>query len=256
MNRPIRGQGRKRMIKCVTFDLDDTLWAVDPVIHQANRELWGWLEQNAPLFAQSHALADLAEGSAMRQRLLQQEPEIAHSMTRVRLRLLEQGCRNAGYPADQARQLAEAAFDVFIRARHQVELFEHAQAMLEQLRLDGYVIGALSNGNADVRETLIGNLFDFQYNADGVGSAKPHPGMFEKALEHTGLRPEQVVHIGDHPINDVQAAREVGMWTVWVNLPGQLWPQPAKADETVNCLSAIPAVVAQIGQRAGRRATL
>jgi putative hydrolase of the HAD superfamily len=46
------------------------------------------------------------------------------------------------------------------------------------------------------------------------------------------------------------------MWTVWVNLPGQLWPQPAKADETVNCLSAIPAVVAQIGQRADRRATL
>ena len=59
--------------------------------------------------------------------------------------------------------MAAAAFDVFIRARHQVELFEHAQAMLEQLRRDGYVIGALSNGNADVGQTLIGSLFDFQY---------------------------------------------------------------------------------------------
>jgi putative hydrolase of the HAD superfamily len=244
------------MIKCVTFDLDDTLWAVDPVIHQANRELWDWLEQNAPLFTQNHVLADLAEGSAMRQRLLQQEPDIAHSMTQVRLRLLEQGCLSAGYSDDQARQMAAAAFDVFIRARHQVELFEHAQAMLEQLRRDGYVIGALSNGNADVGQTLIGSLFDFQYNADGVGSAKPHPGMFEKALEHTGLRPEQVVHVGDHPIYDVQAARQVGMWTIWVNLPGQNWPQPARADETVNCLSAIPAVVSQIGLRANSRATL
>jgi putative hydrolase of the HAD superfamily len=80
--------------------------------------------------------------------------------------------------------------------------------------------------------------------------------MFEKALEHTGLRPEQVVHVGDHPINDVQAARQVGMWTIWVNLPGQNWPQPARADETVNCLSAIPAVVSQIGLRANSRATL
>lgn len=244
------------MIKCVTFDLDDTLWAVDPVIHQANRELWEWLEQNAPLFTQNHVLTDLAEGSSMRQQLLQQEPDIAHSMTQVRLRLLEQGCLSAGYSDDQARQMAAAAFDVFIRARHQVELFEHAQAMLEQLRRDGYLIGALSNGNADVGQTLIGSLFDFQYNADGVGSAKPHPGMFEKALEHTGLRPEQVVHVGDHPINDVQAARQVGMWTIWVNLPGQNWPQPARADETVSCLSAIPAVVAEIGLRANSRATL
>ena len=34
---------------------------------------------------------------------LQQEPDIAHSMTQVRLRLLEQGCLSAGYSDDQAR---------------------------------------------------------------------------------------------------------------------------------------------------------
>lgn len=256
MNRPTRGQGRNRMIKCVTFDLDDTLWAVDPVIQQANGELWDWLAHNAPLFTRSYVLADLAEGSEMRHRLMEQQPEIAHSMTLIRLRLLEQGCLNVGYSVEQSRQLAHAAFDVFIRARHQVELFEHAQTMLEQLRRDGYVIGALSNGNADVSQTLIGRLFDFQYNADGVGSAKPHPGMFEKALEHTGLRPEQVVHVGDHPVNDVRAAREVGMWTVWVNLPGQHWPQPAKADRRIECLSTLPEVIRELQVQAQKRATL
>jgi putative hydrolase of the HAD superfamily len=238
------------MIECVTFDLDDTLWAVDPVIEQANRELWQWLEAHAPEVSQTLAPADLSAGSALHQQLLQRAPEIAHSVSQVRLRLLEQGCRAAGHGEERARQLAAAAFEVFLHARHRVEPFEHAQPVLERLRREGYLIGALSNGNADLARLPIGELFDFQYNADGVGAAKPHPAMFERALAHTGLRAHQVVHIGDHPINDVQAARQVGMWTIWVNLPGQQWPQPARADATVNQLAAIPAALARIAQRA------
>lgn len=244
------------MIRCVTFDLDDTLWAVDPVIRQANDDLWSWLEQNAGTFTQLLTPADLVEGSERRRQLLEREPEIAHSMTLVRLRLLEQGMEAAGYEAGQAKALAAAAFDVFIRARHQVELFEHARSMLQTLRQRGLLIGALSNGNADVSLTGIGDLFDFQFNADGVGTAKPHPLMFERALEHTGLRPEQVVHVGDHPINDVQGAREVGLWTIWVNLPGQHWAEAAQADERVDCLAQLPAAIDRLAARAAARVTL
>jgi putative hydrolase of the HAD superfamily len=192
----------------------------------------------------------------MRAQLLAEHPDIAHSMTLVRLRLLERGLQAAGFDQQQSQALAAEAFDVFLRARHEVELFEHAFDMVSQLKNDGLVIGALSNGNADVSLTGLGELFDFQYNADSVGSAKPDPLMFHRALEHTGLRPEQVVHIGDHPINDVQAAREVGCWTIWVNLEGQHWPQPAQADERVDCLSQIPAAVARIREQARHRATL
>lgn len=244
------------MIKCITFDLDDTLWAVGPVIHAANRCLWQWLQQHVPQFTRMHELSDLAEGSAMRQALLADMPEIGHSMSLIRLRLLERGCLAAGYTQAQAQALSQQAFNVFMQARHQVELFEHAQAALETLRQAGYLIGALSNGNAEVDRTLIGHLFDFQYNADRVGYAKPAPQMFEQALQHTGLRPEQVVHVGDHPVNDVQAARAVGMWTVWVNLPGQSWPQPARADRHIECLSALPTVIEELQQQAGSRATL
>lgn len=244
------------MIKCVTFDLDDTLWAVDPVIHQANRTLWQWLDENAPLFTACHQLVDLTEGSELRQALLKEMPEIGHSVSLIRVKLLERGCIAAGYTATESILLAERAFEVFMQARHQVELFEHAQAMLERLRRDGYIIGALSNGNADVSQTLVGHLFDFQYNADSVGYAKPHPRMFAQALHYTGLRPEQVVHVGDHPVNDIQAARELGMWTLWVNLPGQHWPQPARADARVSCLSEIPGQVGLLASRGSGRVTL
>lgn len=244
------------MLECATFDLDDTLWAVDPVIRQANRSLWAWLEENGGTFTRLHSPADLVEGSRMRAQLLQEQPEIAHSMTLVRLRLLERGLMAAGFDEQEAQARAAQAFAVFMRARHEVELFEHAFEMLKQLKHQGLTIGALSNGNADVSLTGIGELFDFQYNADSVGSAKPDPLMFQRALEHTGLRPEQVVHIGDHPINDVRAAREVGCWTIWVNLEGQHWPEPAEADERVACLSQIPAALERIRQRARQRVTL
>jgi len=244
------------MLKCATFDLDDTLWAVDPVIRQANQNLWQWLEENGGAFTRLHSPADLVEGSQMRAQLLAEQPEIAHSMTLVRLRLLERGLQAAGFAPQEAQARAAQAFQVFMRARHEVELFEHAFDMLKQLRTQGLTIGALSNGNADVSLTGIGELFDFQFNADSVGSAKPDPLMFQRALEHTGLRPEQVVHIGDHPINDVRAAREVGCWTVWVNLEGQHWPQPAQADERVDSLAQIPAALERIRQRARKRFTL
>jgi FMN phosphatase YigB (HAD superfamily) len=39
--------------------------------------------------------------------------------------------------------------------------------------------------------------------------------MFEAALKSTGLQAHEICHIGDHPINDVQASYEFGNRAVW-----------------------------------------
>jgi len=241
------------MIKCITFDLDDTLWAVDPVIVEANNTLYHWLSEHAQLFVRCYQLSDFEH---LKQRALQTFPDIGHSVTQIRLKQLEIGLLDAGYPQDQAVALAQQAFDVFIAARNQVELFEHARAMLEQLKQDGYLIGALSNGNADVNRVGLGDIFDFALNADGVGKEKPHPLMFEQMLHSQRLRPEQVIHIGDNPHHDIVGAQNVGLWTIWVNLDNREWPEGEQADCSVTCLSDIPGRVAQIAEIAAQRATL
>ena len=38
-------------------------------------------------------------------------------------------------------------------------------------------------------------------------------------------RPEEVCHVGDHPENDVEAAMNLGMRAVWLNLLDAEWPQ-------------------------------
>lgn len=231
-------------IKAVTFDLDDTLWAVDPVIERANRVLWEWLHAMAPAFTARFTPDDFVEGSPLRQQCLSRYPHLAHSVTQIRLCLLRQGLEAVGYELPDAERLAQAAFDAFLSARHEVELFAGAAAMLRSLHAQGLRLGALSNGNAEVSRTGVAQWFDFQFNADQVGSAKPHPRMFELALRQLQLPASQVVHVGDHPINDVQAATQLGMGVIWVNLQQQPWPLPDPAPPQVTALEQIPGLIA------------
>lgn len=235
----------KKMIKCITFDLDDTLWAVDPVVRAANHTLYEWLYENAPLFNNTYQLRDL---NTLRTQVLLKQPEIGYSVSRIRLAVLEYGLEQAGYAAVEAKQLAEQAFSVFYQARQNVEFFEHALAMLEALKAQGYLLGAISNGNADVKQVGLSHLMDFQFSADSVGVEKPDPLIFQQMLAHTQLKPEQVIHIGDHPVHDIEGAKAAGLWSIWVNLKAQQWPDAELPDAQVSCLSEVPLQVGRIAE--------
>src|SRR6056300_528381 len=233
-------------IKMVTFDLDDTLWAVSPVVIRANQLSWQWMQEHTPAFTERFALEDLFEGSELRQLLLERYPEITHSMTLIRLRLLEIGYQEVGYSEEESRHWANRAFEYFHQHRHDVTPYDDVRDMLTALKASGYIVGALSNGNAEISRTPLAQWFDFQFNADGVGTAKPHPLMFEKALEHAGVGAAESVHIGDHPINDVKAARDLGFKTIWVNPEGLDYPHEVNADLVVEQLADLPAAISRL----------
>lgn len=239
------------MIRCITFDLDDTLWAVDPVIQNANQTMFAWITEHAPAFLQHYQLNDLAD---LRQHVLREAPEISHSVTLIRMAQLKHGLQKAGYSVDEVEILAAQAFEVFIQARQEVVFFEHAREVLSELKQQGYQLGALSNGNADIHKVGLADLIDFQFKADDVGQMKPHPLMFEQMLSHTGLRPEQVIHVGDNHEHDVEGALAVGLWTIWVNMTSS--DKTSNATAQVSCLSELPARVAEINQQARNRITL
>ena len=239
------------MIRCITFDLDDTLWAVSPVIKEANSSLFEWLAVHAPEFTRCYQLKDLV---TLRRDVIKAQPDIAHSVTKIRIEQLRLGLLNVGYSPSDAGLLTQRAFEVFIQARQQVSFFEHAREMLVALKEQGYRLGALSNGNADIHRVGLGDLIDFQLKADDVGEMKPHPLMFQQMLEKTGLRPEQVIHVGDNPDHDINGASAIGIWTILVNIVAQ--NDSSQATQTVCRLVDIPAAVKQIQETAGSRLTL
>lgn len=201
-------------IRVITFDLDNTLWDVVPVISGAERRMAGWLEERVPevmaLYRDGGAITDL------RAALIEEQPAIVHDVSGLREELTYRCIRSVGRDDGSARRLARGAFEVFLEARHEIEFFDGAIDALERLS-SSYTLGSLTNGNADPRRLKLDRYFSFSFSAAQVGIGKPAPAMFEAALGHNGARPEEAVHIGDHPIDDIQGAASVGMHTVWAN---------------------------------------
>ena len=202
-----------RAIRLVTFDLDDTLWGTDGVIRRAETKMWQWLRSRGVELP----LPDPAEVAAIRGAVLADNPAVAHDISRLRELMVRTMLERGGYAPQEATSLAAGAFAEFLDWRHRVEFFPDALTVLEQLRRN-YLLAALTNGNADYRRLGLDRYFAFGYCAADVGAGKPHPAMFERALARANVAPTQAVHVGDHPVNDVQGATAVGMATIQVDL--------------------------------------
>jgi putative hydrolase of the HAD superfamily len=60
----------------------------------------------------------------------------------------------------------------------------------------------------------IAQRLDFSVFSSEFGLRKPHPAIFERALEALGAEPERSLFVGDRLYEDVRGASEVGMTTV------------------------------------------
>ena len=88
-----------------------------------------------------------------------------------------------------------------------------------------YELGVLTNGNADIKRLGIDKYFNFSISSADVKSNKPEEGHFKKALSNSKLLPQEVIHVGDHQINDVTGALNAGMHAVWFNKDAAEWAQ-------------------------------
>ena len=224
------------MIQLLTFDLDNTLWETEPVVMAAEQSLLEWLEQHAPRFTQQ---LNSEARRALRNEVLTSDPELRHRVTALRIAVLDHGLRKAGYSAEQANELALAGFEVFLAARHALTFFPHCEPLLQQLSRH-YQLATISNGNADVRRLGLEKYFKVIVSADEVGLSKPDPAPFVAALERAGVEPQQALHIGDHPVDDIAGAHRVGLHTLWFNRLGLEWSGEQPAHGEVRCLSEIP----------------
>ena len=83
---------------------------------------------------------------------------------------------------------------------------------------------ALTNGNSNLEKIGIRHLFHGVVTAVDAGAAKPDRQIFDVAVGEAGVRPEEILHVGDHPIADIDGARQAGMRTAWINRNAAVWP--------------------------------
>lgn len=210
-------------LHAVAFDLDNTLWDIEPVLERAERRLIEWLQKNCPRIPERVSLAEMRTA---REQVARDEPHRAHDFTYLRTAALARHARECGYEGAVAAQ----AFDVFFRARNELEPFVDVRPALERLK-PRYALATLSNGNADLALIGLAELFRVSLNARQIGAAKPARDCFEKLADALQLEPQAILYVGDDPLLDVEAARAAGLRTAWINRRGLPWPSAIAAPD-------------------------
>lgn len=130
-----------------------------------------------------------------------------------------------------------------------LEAFAEVPAVLARLKNAGLKTAVLSNGSptmlrSAVDHARIGPLFDAVLSVEEVGVYKPHPKVYQLAVERLGIE-RSAISFQSSNAWDAYAASAFGMRAVWCNRYHQCPERlPGKPDYEVNSLAELPALIA------------
>jgi HAD superfamily hydrolase (TIGR01549 family) len=123
-------------------------------------------------------------------------------------------------------------------------LFPDSIPILERLKAQGVPMGIISNYGTHLLDLLpklgIFDYFEFIIVSAIVGVAKPHPRIFQIAIEEAGVPAHQLLYVGDNVGDDIEGANRVGIDAVLINRPGR---EPSVAPMMINSLLEIENLV-------------
>jgi len=126
--------------------------------------------------------------------------------------------------------------------------YADARPALEQLKAAGLRLAILSNGaprmlEAAARNAKISDLLEMIVSIEEVGTYKPSPAVYRRAVERLGLWPGEVLFVSANGW-DAFGAKAFGLRVAWCNRSGQPAERlPAAPDAEVRSLADLPALV-------------
>jgi HAD superfamily hydrolase (TIGR01509 family) len=220
--------------RLVTFDGDDTLWALEPVVEAA-------LADAVEAFGAAFPHTAVSREDLLADRLaIQDELPVGSDLRRYRRAAYRRRVDLLGGGSDA---LVDELADRFHVLRSTlIEPYPDALGALDRLARTSQ-LGFITNGNADVEVTPFAGRFAFRLHALVHGPSKPDVGLFVAALEHSGLPAEVAVHVGDSLECDVAGAQAAGFRAVWLNRDRTPNDSPIRPDAEIATLDELDAVV-------------
>ena len=126
--------------------------------------------------------------------------------------------------------------------------FPNLHNMLQELKDNSFVLGMITNGYGqfqldNIKALNIEHYFNTLLISEWENMKKPNPKIFEKALKELNVQPHQSVFIGDHPENDIEASKNVGMIGIWKK--DFQWNK-VDADFIIDDLMEVPTIIKEI----------
>jgi putative hydrolase of the HAD superfamily len=107
------------------------------------------------------------------------------------------------------------------------KLYEDVLPALDRLRAQGIRTAVLSNWDYTLHRSLklfgLDKRFELVVASLEHGVEKPDPRLFQVVIDHFGVDPSEILHVGDNPVDDFDGAKGVGMRAVLID---RTLPQP------------------------------
>jgi putative hydrolase of the HAD superfamily len=147
------------------------------------------------------------------------------------------------------RDLPEAFYErlaeLFMVTSHW-HVFPDVYEAIEALKMRGLRLGIISNWSWQLPELLhaldLVQHFEVLAVSARVGADKPHPLIFEHALELADVRPDEAMHVGDNLEADVAGALAAGIAPVLIDRAGRARDVPADIP-VIGSLAELPPLV-------------
>lgn len=126
--------------------------------------------------------------------------------------------------------------------------FAEVPEVLRRLKGAGLVTAVLSNGTPPMLESAItgagiAGLLDHVLSVEEVGVYKPHPSVYQLAVDRLGIEPAAIAFQSSNAW-DACAASAFGMRVVWCNRYGQRRERlPGTPDAETRTLAELPALL-------------
>jgi len=213
-------------IEAVFFDLGDTLWhfpAMPPV-----EVIRGETMKRVSALVRSWGYTVTGERAYLAR-------DIRFAIEEATSRAFHTDCIDPNYPEICRRVAAHHGLDLTSEQGAQLweawnlggaflgrRLFPDVLDTLRWLKEAGYRLGAITNRgysgprfHQELRDLGLADFFEVMAISCDIGYMKPHPRIFQYALDAMGVEPGAAAMVGDNLRADVEGAKTMGMVTVW-----------------------------------------
>ena len=198
-------------VRAVLFDVDFTLCRPGP---ELSAERYARIAERHRVTLDTSRYDEAREAAVLN---LKRHPELHHDES-IWHRFTQDIFLGMGGPTELASECATEIEEGW-GVSENFELFEDVLPVLDELRAAELRIAVVSNGIRDLREFVAHHRLDVDAIVDSRshGRVKPHPTIFQAALDLLDVKPADAVMVGDSIEEDIEGARALGMRAILID---------------------------------------
>ncbi len=227
------------MIKAAVFDLDHTLF-----------DRYGTIKAISPDIIKGFDMADGVTAEIFAEELTFADKQFVHKgWQKIHEYLVNKNMFRVAPTYD------EYAKNVLKCFKTTTVKYDFAIPVLNEVKNMGVKTALITNGTPELQYFKIKSLdmegcFDEVIVSGETPYEKPDVRIFQLMAEKLGIKTNEMLYIGDHPLNDIDGSRKAGCIPVWVKTTGTwVFPEVEKTELQVETVKEIPGLIKRLNER-------